>query len=113
MDDQNVPIIENFFYNRRLQDKLISFGYWRDAVWLKVIGEAYQAFEMSELTHSERSRRVGTLRQLLAAIFHTDLHDMHVNHATSRAADGIGGFPRKALLILMECASPCLYMLLV
>ena len=105
VDTQCVPIIENFFYNHRLRRKLIAHGHWRDACWLKILGEGYQVFEMSQLTHQERNRRLHRMRRMLAAVFHTDLHSMQIDHASDKLKDGLYGFPRAVPLILMELSS--------
>ena len=36
IDDQNVPCMENFFYNLILRAELMDKGLWRDVAWITV-----------------------------------------------------------------------------
>ena len=42
---------------------------------------------------------------MLAAVFHTDLHSMEIDHASDKLKDGLHSFPWVVLLILMELSS--------
>ena len=97
---QNVATHENFFFSPLLKEKLIEQGHWRDAVWLKVMAEKYQAWETSGLDHQERNKRENLLRRMIAATMHTDLHDVSVKHAAGSTY--LLGFPRALLMVLME-----------
>ena len=60
---------------------------------------------MSQLTHQERNRRLHRMHRMLAAVFHTDLHSMEIDHASDKLKNGLHGFSRAVLLIQMELSS--------
>ena len=118
IDDQNVPCMENFFYNLILRAELVDKGLWRDVAWItvrarahkrslafrrdllgvQVFAEAYQAFELSGLDHQDRNDRLQVLRRLLSAAIYDDIHNVHVNHT----AGNLLGFPKRLLMVLLE-----------
>jgi len=100
VDDQNVPIVENFFTSILLRKDLIERGFWRDVAWMIVFSEAYQAFELSGLDHADRNDRLDVQRRLLSAAIFADVHDVHCAHAHGTAQ--LFGFPRRLMMVLLE-----------
>ena len=106
VDDQNVPIVENFFTSILLRKELIEHGFWREVAWMIVFSEAYQAFELSSLDHADCNDRLDVQRRLLSAAIFVDVHDIHCAHAhgtaqlfgcctsEARRALGLDGRPR-------------------
>ena len=54
VDNQNVPIVENFT-SILFQKELIERGFWQEVAWMIVFWEAYQAFGLSGLNHADRN----------------------------------------------------------
>jgi hypothetical protein len=68
-DAQNVPIVEALVYDEQLQVALIQAGDPMDALLLRMIGHAHQAWDIPQLTHRVRTYRLQNLHALIRHIF--------------------------------------------
>ncbi|KAG2500184.1 hypothetical protein HYH03_001765 [Edaphochlamys debaryana] len=67
-DAQNVPVCEALLYDEELQARLLMEGHAAEALMLRVLGHAHQAWDFPHLTSEVRTRRLENLRFVLWAL---------------------------------------------
>jgi hypothetical protein len=120
-DDQNVVIVQEFFYNPDLRVALRTLGHWRTAVALEVLADAHMAWDAVGLTIEQRTDRLGRLERMFKLLLagrtnlvsgelarHHPQHDFCLlarhYHDTNIQLQGVG-FPSVRLRHLSD--TPC------
>jgi len=100
-DAQNVPIVEALVQSYPLQAALVKSGHAVDAVFLKVISHAHQAWDTPHLTHEARSTRLQNLRCLIRHVLRHQLYDVHKMATFASRQTKIGGLTTELLFVMM------------
>lgn len=95
-DDQNVPMVQALFCDKKLRAWLSKEGHHRDAAVLEALGDAHAAWDMSGLTAEWRDGALQRLSNMLVQAFGRRL--THVSGAASSRP--VGGMPRDLLMAL-------------
>jgi hypothetical protein len=103
VDAQNVPICEALVYDEGLQAQLIATGgrSCLDALVLRVLGHAHQAWDFPHLTSAVRTRRLQNLRVLLRALLLPDFDDVFKMASFASRTIKRYGFTSELLFVLM------------
>jgi hypothetical protein len=100
-DAQNVPIVESLLYDSELQIELVREGNARDAMVLRVMGHAHQAWDMPHLTSHARTYRHQNLEALLWAAVGPSLDDVFVMSKSASKGTVVLGFTTEVLFVML------------